>query len=78
MIQKKSEEMWLQGLYNFNAFSVAIGNALAKKGKKPLKYLEEPLRLVPMTEEEKEQRAEQERRKVIAYFNRLAKRHDEK
>lgn len=71
--QRKSEEMWLQGLYNYHALSVVLGNAFAKKGAKRLEYLDEPIRLLPLTEEEKAERAEKERRKVIAYFDRLAK-----
>lgn len=71
--QRKSEEMWLQGLYIYNAVYVVIGNALKKKGAKPLEYLEEPIRLLPLTEEEKAARAEEERKKVITYFDRLAK-----
>ena len=70
--QRRSEEMWLQGLYNFNAVSLAIGNAFRKKGTKPQKYLEEPIRLLPLSEAEKQARAEEERKKTIAYFNRLA------
>lgn len=70
--QRKSEEMWLQGLYIHNAIGTVVGNALKKKGAAPLKYLEEPIRVIPLTEEEKEAKAEEERKKTIAYFNRLA------
>lgn len=70
--QRKSEEMWLQGLYVFNAVSVALSNALAKKGSKPKSYIEEPLRVTPLTEEEKAEKAQKEREKVVNYFNRLA------
>lgn len=73
--QKKSEEMWLQGFYNFNAFSTALSNLnFGKKKKKPNKYMENPIRLLPLTELEKEAKAEEERKKVIAYFNNLAKK----
>ncbi len=71
--QRRSEEMWLQGLYNYNAFAAIVGNALGRKGHKPLRYMEEPIRLTPMTEAEREARAEQERQRTIAYFNKLAK-----
>lgn len=73
LAQRKSEELWLQGLYNYHAFAVSVGNILAKKGAKKLKYLDEPLRVVPLSEEEKERRVEKERQKVIAFFDRLAK-----
>ena len=75
-IQRRSEEMWLQGLYNFAAVSVAVGNALRRKGAKAKTYPEEPIRLIPLTEEEKAARAERERRKAVEYFNNLQKKWD--
>ena len=72
--QRMSEEMWLQGLYFYDAVSVAISNALAKKGTRPKKYMEEPLRIVPLTPKEKELKAEENRQKTIAYFDNLAKK----
>lgn len=73
-IQRKSEEMWLQGLYVCNAVSAALGNAFRKKGSPEVKYMEEPIRLIPYTEQEKEAIAERERKKTIEYFNKLAKK----
>lgn len=72
--QRKSEEMWLMGLYAFNAVSTAVGNAFRKKGTRPQKYMEEPIRIIPYTEEEKAAIAERERQKTIDYFNNLAKK----
>lgn len=72
--QRKSEEMWLQGLYIYNAVSVSINNALLKKGARPQKYMEEPIRVVPYSKEEKDAIAERERQKTIDYFNRLAEK----
>lgn len=71
--QQKSEEMWMQGLYFYNALGVALGNAFAKKGTALLKYMEQPIRVIPLTEEEKEKEREKERKKTIDYFNRLEK-----
>lgn len=65
--------MWMQGLYVCNAVGVVVGNALKKKGTAPLKYLEEPIRVIPLTEAEKEAKAEKERKKTIAYFDQMAK-----
>lgn len=76
--QRRSNDAWLQGLYNFNALSVVIGNALRKKGEKPEQYMAEPIRLLPLTEEEKAAKAEEERQKTIAYFNRMAKQWEKK
>lgn len=69
--QRKSEEMWMQGLYNFGAVSTAIGNALRKKGARPQKYIAEPFRMIPYTEKEKEAIAQQEERANMALFERM-------
>jgi len=63
--EQKSREMWLQGLYIYNAMSVVLQNAFAKKGSVPEKYME-PVRVTPLTEEEKQENAEKERQKIIA------------
>lgn len=70
--------MWLQGLYNYAAVSIAVGNATRKKGQKAKSYPDKALRLIPYTEEEKEYMAEQERQKTIAYFSNLQKKWDKK
>ena len=66
--------MWLQGLYNFAALSTALGNAFRKKGSKTHSYMSEPLRITPLTEDEKEIKAEKERQKAIDYFTNLQKK----
>lgn len=43
-LKRENELAWLQGLYNYNAFSVAIGNAFGSKHKK-YKYFEKPISL---------------------------------
>ena len=73
-IQKASEEMWLQGLYVYNALNASLSNVFKKKGREATPYMEEPIRLIPYTQEEKEQKAKQEREKTIAYFTNLAKK----
>lgn len=73
-IQRRSEEMWLQGLYNFAAVSIAVGNAFRKTGSKPKNYPQKALRLIPYTEEEKQALAEEERKKAIEYFTKLQKK----
>lgn len=65
--------MWLQGLYNFAAVSTALGNTLRRKGERPREYLSEPIRLIPYTEAELKYREEKERKKAIAYFDKLQK-----
>lgn len=71
---KKEEQnymLWLQGLYFANAVSVSLYNAFAKKGSKAKQYMEEPLRITPLTDNEKKEKAEREREKVIAFFSNL-------
>ena len=70
--QQKSNDMWLQGRYFFDALQVEFANILSKKGRPKEHYPEEPYRVTPMTEEEKQIKAERERKKLIAYLNRLA------
>jgi len=67
-IESRNQELWLQGLYIHNAVGVSLANAFAKKGKQPQKYIEKPIRLTPMSPEEKAAYAEQERQKTIAFF----------
>lgn len=77
--QRMSEKLWLQGYYNFQAFSTALSNLnFSKKKRKLNEYMKEPIRLLPLTEQEKKQRAEIERQKVIDYFNNLAKKWNKK
>lgn len=73
-VQRRSEEMWLQGLYNFAAVSIALGNSNRRKGAKAKEYPKKPLRLIPYTEAEKQALAEQERARTVEYFKSLQKR----
>lgn len=61
-------EMYVSGRYVFDAVSLALANAFRKKGAQALNWLEEPYRLIPLTEEELEAQAEAERKKAIAFF----------
>lgn len=53
-IEKRNQELWLQGLYNYEALVVALANAFSKKSAPPRQYPEKPFRLFPPSEEEKE------------------------
>lgn len=64
---------WLAGMYVYDAVSKAIAGAFGKKGRKPPKYMEKPLRITPYTEEEKEAMAIRERKKAIAFFTAMEK-----
>ena len=63
-LKEENEMLWLQGAYFYNAISASLANAFREKGKPLVSYLEEPIRITPMTEEEKEE----EQWKQIATF----------
>lgn len=63
-IEKRNQELWLQGLYNYAALTTALANAFAKKGSHPKEYLDKPIRITPMNEDEKEQ----EKKKMVENF----------
>lgn len=66
--ERHNQEMWLQGLYIYNAFSVVLSNAFSKKGSKPQRYIDKPFPLYPPTKEEREAEALKERQKAIRSF----------
>ena len=70
-LKQKNEEMWLQGMYIYNAVSVALANGFRKKGAKIQNYIEEPIKLFEDTPWEKEQKAIREREKAIKFFSNL-------
>ena len=61
--------MYIAGRYMFDAVSLALANGFRDKGKSAENWLEEPYRIIPLTDEEIEERAAQEREKAIAFFN---------
>ena len=67
--EERNYFLWLQGAYIYDAVGVVMSNAFSKKGSKKKEYIKEPVRITPLTEEEKAIKAEKERRKVIAMFD---------
>lgn len=65
-IEQANQQLWLQGLYVHNAVAVAINNAFNKKKEK---YIAEPVQLFPPSEEEKQAKAEENRRKLVEKLN---------
>lgn len=63
-LNEKNELLWLQGAYYYDAVSVALANIFSSKGKAQAKYMEEPIRITPMTEEEQEA----EKKKQVEQF----------
>lgn len=76
-VEMRNQELWLQGAYFFNALSAAFANfgqSLSSKHRKPpAKYLEKPVRVTPLSEDEKAIKARQERQKTIDFFTNLQK-----
>ena len=60
----ENEQAWLEGLYNLDAFAVVLANAFSKRGSKQQKYLERPIDIYPLTEEEKQRRLEEENKRM--------------
>lgn len=62
--QMANEDAWLQGMYVFDAVSVALANAFGKKGAGKKQYIEKPIDIFPLTEQEKKQREREEMAKM--------------
>lgn len=78
-VEQRNQELWLQGLYNFNAISTALSNIhLDGKHHKINKYLEEPIDLFEKTVKEQEVEVEKARAKVIEQFTALKRAWDKK
>ena len=69
-----NENAWLQGIYFYDAVAVALQNAFSKRGAKKEKYLERPIDIFPLTEVEKKLREEEERKKMQAAMEAMAKK----
>ena len=61
-IQQQNEILWLQGLYNLDALSVALNNSFSKR---KAKYIEQPFQIFPKTEDEKKREIEETRKKLV-------------
>lgn len=62
-VEQRNQELWLQGLYNYDALAVALNNSFSKRKEK---YMAEPLKLFEPTENEKKREADETRKKFIA------------
>lgn len=76
---KVNHQLWLQGLYFYQALGTALSNAFASKGSTPSKYIEKPLAVTRA--ERKAEREEKEREKIavqIGFMERMLKIQAEK
>lgn len=56
MLKERNREMWIQGMYVYDAVMTALYNA--NRGKKTQKeYMDKPIRITKQSEEEKEEEA---------------------
>lgn len=67
-IEQRNQELWLQGLYNYNAMQVAIGNAFSKQKQK---YINKPIPLFKPSEEERQRQIAENNRKLVEQLNRF-------
>lgn len=65
-MEQTNQQLWIAGLYNYNAVSVALNNAFSKQ---KLKYIKEPIQLFQPTEDEQKAKAEETRRKLVEKLN---------
>lgn len=65
-VEQRNQELWLQGLYFYNAVSVAINNAFSKQKQK---YINKPLQLFPLSEDERKAQIAENNRKLVARLN---------
>lgn len=72
-IEQRNQELWMQGLYIYDAVSAALSNSFSKH---KVTYIKEPIRLFPKTELEEEIEKEKIRRKLVEELNRWKKAFD--
>lgn len=68
--EQRNYEFWLQGLYFYEAISVALSNAFGE-GKKE-NYRDKPFDIFPPTEEEIERKQEEEAKELERRLNQFA------
>ena len=79
--QQINEELWLQGAYIYEAFSVVIGNfGMALSGKKSQRkeYTKKPYDFLPKLEWQQEEAVKKEQQKALDSFKRMKAYWDQK
>ena len=76
-VEQRNEELWLQGVYFYEALCVALSNTFSKGAK--AKYPDKPHRLTDLSEEEKElekqKKVEEFRSQLMALGRRFEAKH---
>lgn len=68
--KRRNEELWLEGVYVYNALMIALGNAFRKKGATVQPYIERPF---PINELEQKEEKEYQERKELAKIMKYVK-----
>ena len=72
--RRENFDAWLMGRYNYEALTVVIGNALRRKGDRPIEYAERPYFLDDKERQEYEnQKAIEKANRLFGYMNRKIK-----
>lgn len=73
--EQMNTELWLQGMYFYDAISCSLQNAFRNKSDPPAKYPTEPYSIFPKqeTKQEKEQREEAERLQAKLYMQQMVR-----
>ena len=77
-VEQINQELWLQGFYIYEAFSVVMQNSFRKNGAKKAEYPKEPHRITPLKDYEKEQQKQKQiddfRNALLALDRKFAKK----
>ena len=73
-VEQKSQEMWLQGLYNYDAVSKAIHNNFRNRGEKSQDYMDKPIRITERNKLEKEEESKEILNKVTSQLNAMTRK----
>ena len=71
--EAENESLWLQGLYNYDAFAVVLANAFRAKGAKRQNYFEWPIDIFPLTDAEKRRLEAEENAKMQSALEAMAR-----
>ena len=80
-VEKRNQELWMQGLYIYKAVDTAVYNNMrifSKHKPKAQKYLEQPIRITPMSEAEKKAEEQRNVQKVVDYLEKMQKSFEKK
>lgn len=72
-MEEQNAMAWIQGFYVYDAVASIIANVLRQRGGTRHSYIEKPVDLFPLSEEEKARREQEENEKIYKQFEELAR-----